>query len=704
MKRFFTTTLLLNFLMAVFAATPILGTNEATVDQLYNFVKAQNSSFDREIAEQFIAVSAKYGLRGDIALCQSIVETGWFKYTGGTAVTPSDHNYCGLGVTQLGQKGCQFSTIKEGVTAQIQHLYAYACTKAIPSGETLIDPRFKYVTRGCAPNWEDLGGKWAAATTYGSKILALYTQMMGSAPTTTPTLTASKTSISLSATCGGTSRGTSITITGQNLSDIIYVNSSSSAFKVTKASNWDNYTGGTISVSLNTALAANTYTGYIAVQSGTGASMKRIEINCTGTLTGDNTGGNDTPSTPTTPSAVPNSFATDWCYSAANGTSTSWMNPANDLTRNMALKDNKLYVVQRDTDNGCGYIRIVNAMTGSLIGSLNTTGIAKESYMLSSVANMGGSIIACNLVTSATGALRVYSWSSDTATPSLVLETTNHGVRSGDLMSASGTLANGKLYFASNTGYDGQVIIYTVTNGVASPSPKVIILKDSNGNAYNIGGGFAIIEIKANNDGTFWATGKNGYPALFSSTGTLIRQLAPAALDNNKIGSCYTPFSFGQFSLAAAVSYTTTVQQGYLNLINTTAGEASATKIKSFPVLGASGVSNGTFISTALAQVENNKVHLWVLIPKQGVAKYTATAPAGIDGITADNGAKIVMQNGAIAVDTDSDAHIMLVTMTGAVVAQGFGAINASAINAGIYVAVATLSDGSRITSKLAIR
>ena len=104
------------------AATPILGTNVATVERMYQFVKSKNSSFDREIAEQFIAVSTVYGMRGDIALCQSIIETGWFKYTGGTAVTPDDHNYCGLGVTTLGQKGCQFSTVEEGVTAQVQHL------------------------------------------------------------------------------------------------------------------------------------------------------------------------------------------------------------------------------------------------------------------------------------------------------------------------------------------------------------------------------------------------------------------------------------------------------------------------------------------------------------------------------------------------------------------------------------------------------
>lgn len=153
------------------AATPILGTQQATVDRMYEFVKSKNSSFDREIAEQFIAVGKIYGIRGDIALCQSIIETGWFKFDDGTAVTPDQHNYCGLGVTSLGKKGESFATIKAGVTAQIQHLYAYACTKAIPSGETLLDNRFKYVTRGSAPNWEDLGGKWSSVSTYGTQIV-----------------------------------------------------------------------------------------------------------------------------------------------------------------------------------------------------------------------------------------------------------------------------------------------------------------------------------------------------------------------------------------------------------------------------------------------------------------------------------------------------------------------------------------------------
>ena len=159
MKKIFTLlTLALLCLNSATAATYIKGTQVATIDRMYQFVCSKNASFDREIAEQFYKVGAVYGIRGDIALCQSIIETGWFKYTGGTAVTPSDHNYCGLGVTTLGQKGCIFSTVKEGVTAQIQHLYAYCCKDALPAGETLVDPRFKYVTRGCAPTWESLGG------------------------------------------------------------------------------------------------------------------------------------------------------------------------------------------------------------------------------------------------------------------------------------------------------------------------------------------------------------------------------------------------------------------------------------------------------------------------------------------------------------------------------------------------------------------
>lgn len=157
----------------------ILGSNVATATQLANFViKTVGNQPDLiEIAKQYIEVSKKYGIRGDIAFCQAVLETDYFRYSKGTAVTPSDHNYCGLGVVKKGAKGCQFSTIKDGVTAHIQHLYAYSCKKDLPKGEKLIDPRFKYVTRGVSPTWNMLDGKWAMSTGYGEKILSIYNKV-----------------------------------------------------------------------------------------------------------------------------------------------------------------------------------------------------------------------------------------------------------------------------------------------------------------------------------------------------------------------------------------------------------------------------------------------------------------------------------------------------------------------------------------------
>ena len=160
------------------ASELIRGNTLATEAQMVKFIQKHNPDFDPAIARAFVEISAIYGIRGDVAICQSIVETGWFKFEGGTAVKPNQHNYCGLGVTSLGISGNAFITIENGVEAQMQHLYAYACKDNIPAGRTLYDPRFKFVTRGCAPRWIDLDGKWCTGTGYGEKILNLWTQLM----------------------------------------------------------------------------------------------------------------------------------------------------------------------------------------------------------------------------------------------------------------------------------------------------------------------------------------------------------------------------------------------------------------------------------------------------------------------------------------------------------------------------------------------
>lgn len=156
---------------------PIMGDALIDAETLRRFVARYNPDFDKAIAETYITVGERYGIRGDIALCQSILETGWFRFADGTSVTPDQHNYCGLGVLARGQRGHSFDTIEQGVTAQIQHLYAYACSDPIPAGETILDPRFKLVSRGVAPRWADLAGRWAANDRYARSILKLYLEL-----------------------------------------------------------------------------------------------------------------------------------------------------------------------------------------------------------------------------------------------------------------------------------------------------------------------------------------------------------------------------------------------------------------------------------------------------------------------------------------------------------------------------------------------
>lgn len=174
MLRFSLSLLLWSVAVVVFAKTPIFGKAEVEVDHMYDYVCRHNPDFSREVAEAFYKVGERYGIRGDIALCQAIIETGWFRFDNGTAVRPEAHNYCGLGVKRRGDKGCSFKSVDEGVTAMIQHLYAYACSGKLPKGEKVVDPRFGYVERGCAPTWEKLAGRWAMNPRYGKNILQIY--------------------------------------------------------------------------------------------------------------------------------------------------------------------------------------------------------------------------------------------------------------------------------------------------------------------------------------------------------------------------------------------------------------------------------------------------------------------------------------------------------------------------------------------------
>ncbi len=124
-----------------------------------------------KFCQTFIDEGKKEGISGDKAFCQSLHETGNFSFSGD--VKPEQNNFAGIGATGGGAGGASFENYVKGIIAQIQHLKAYANTQPLV-GEK-IDPRFDLVTRGVAPNWEDLNGRWAVpGTTYGQSIIAIF--------------------------------------------------------------------------------------------------------------------------------------------------------------------------------------------------------------------------------------------------------------------------------------------------------------------------------------------------------------------------------------------------------------------------------------------------------------------------------------------------------------------------------------------------
>jgi hypothetical protein len=135
------------------------------------------------LAAYFIEEGAAEGVTGDIAFCQSVHETGWFRFSG--TVPGWMNNFAGIGATDTNPRPATFPDARTGVRAQIQHLRAYADATAVactvpPLRFPCVDPRFDLVTpKGKAPTWNQMGsGNWATDPNYSTSILGLYREAL----------------------------------------------------------------------------------------------------------------------------------------------------------------------------------------------------------------------------------------------------------------------------------------------------------------------------------------------------------------------------------------------------------------------------------------------------------------------------------------------------------------------------------------------
>lgn len=117
------------------------------------------------------------GVNYDIAFCQMCLETAFLRFGGD--LKPEQNNFAGLGTIGGGAEVASFESARIGVRAQIQHLKAYASLEPLVQG--VVDPRFRFVTRGIATSIEQLSGRWSADLDYGNKIMAMLRRLYESA-------------------------------------------------------------------------------------------------------------------------------------------------------------------------------------------------------------------------------------------------------------------------------------------------------------------------------------------------------------------------------------------------------------------------------------------------------------------------------------------------------------------------------------------
>lgn len=158
-------------------STPIMGQSQATQADCVKHFKSISTypadvykNYGAPTIEDFVKIlfeeAQAEGVRADVVYAQAMLETNYLRFGGD--VKPEQCNFAGIGATGGGEPGHTFKDVRQGLRVQVQHLKAYASKDAL--NQELVDPRFKYVTRGIAPTLGGLSQHWAVGSTYGHDI------------------------------------------------------------------------------------------------------------------------------------------------------------------------------------------------------------------------------------------------------------------------------------------------------------------------------------------------------------------------------------------------------------------------------------------------------------------------------------------------------------------------------------------------------
>lgn len=162
----------------------IMGDGSVTLNQMISYYQA-NATYPafyansdaptlKKFCQLYMSECEAEGVKVEVAFAQAMKETNFLRYGGDVSI--EQYNFAGIGATGGGEPGCSFPDVQTGIRAQVQHLKAYASEDDLVNA--VVDPRFKYVTRGTCKYVEWLGINenpnhvgWATAVGYGTNIV-----------------------------------------------------------------------------------------------------------------------------------------------------------------------------------------------------------------------------------------------------------------------------------------------------------------------------------------------------------------------------------------------------------------------------------------------------------------------------------------------------------------------------------------------------
>ncbi len=308
-----------------------------------------------------------------------------------------------------------------------------------------------------------------------------------------------------------------------------------------------------------------------------------------------------------------------WERSSAGGNLPAWF--GQNTERGMACNPTPypgvpvkqqyhLYVVSRSSGTA---VRILDAATGTDVGMLSTSGITGGTIVLNDIAITNDRVILASNVTldASTSPLKIYLWSSEAATPQLVISyTATENIRLGDQITVFGNYHDGtaKLYTVSQT---GKVYIWVMSGGQFTQVPQIVSLSDSPTGS--------LPSVSPLSDGVlYWkANGQNG--RKYSADGTLLGIIPTDALPG-------TANSLRSVDRIGNDHYFVSFQYGAgnnnLRIITVQGGKPDSTVPYALTApLGLMQNTNGTG-AVAVKSNSNGSKDIYLLATNNGIAAY----------------------------------------------------------------------------------